>query len=221
MIYVGDLESDQIWTQWLGGFGSCAISGLPKELGPEVGHMGVQQSLHHPVLDQGSGELPGWNTPMHLVTHHSWEGNTIYNSIRRGQNTGSWNPRCLKLAWGLSRVPLPYTDFNPYTLTVIYHNHELSVRFETPSGKVSNQQVILETPAFVTGIGSDSVLVAWSLQLGRDPTPIFCSFQTQGFYLLGYFRAQEVCWYPRNYIIVEDWKDHKGIIVSSCPSKLK
>lgn len=159
--------------------------------------------------------------PVHLVTHHSWEGNTIYIYIRRGQNTGSWKPRCLKLAWGLSRVPLPCVDFNPYTLTVIYHNHEFSVRFETPSGKVSNQRVILETPAFVTVVGSDSVLVAWSLQLGRDPAPIFCSIQTQGFYLLGYFRAQDVCWYPRNYIIIEDWKDHKGIIVSSCPSKLK
>ena len=138
--------------------------------------MGVQQSLHHPVLVNTLTPRLWWTSwleyPMHLVTHHSWEGNAIYNSIRRGQNTGSWKPRCLELAWGLSCVPLPCADFNLYTLTVICHNHELSVRFGTPSGKISSQRVILGTPAFVTGVGSDGVLVAWSLQLGRDPTPI-------------------------------------------------
>lgn len=64
-------------------------------------------------------------------------------------------------------------DFNLFALTIIYNNHEFSVRFVSHSGKLLNQRVVLETLAFVTGVGSESVLMDCSLQLDRDLPPIF------------------------------------------------
>ena len=69
-------------------------------------------------------------------------------------------------------MPLSLVDFNLFTLTIIYHNHELSMRFMSHSGKLLNQTVVLETSAFETGVGSESVLMDCSLQLGRNPPPI-------------------------------------------------
>ena len=111
---------------------------------------------------KGSSKLPGWTTPF-ILSHIT--GGSLHLHQKK---TEYWQlkAQAFEFAWAPSLILI-------FTLTIIYHNHELSVRFMSHSGKLLNQTVVLETSAFETGVGSESVLMHCSLQLGRDPPPIF------------------------------------------------